>query len=226
MSKQKRHDSWVTVQLSRVTGERTFFGSSVKSQSWIELKISTAERDASVSGQDRITGKGFGNLIEVALSPAQFAELLTTMNYGTGVPGTMTFFNGKRVEPYEEIENETTRVMEHFEKRLVKSVEKLKEQQIELRKIIQKKALSIADRELVMGVLAKVIQDVESNIPFYMRMYQETTDKIKTQMKSEVESFISNAISSAGLKALQDQKPIVPIVMIEGKKSDADESSE
>ena len=92
----ENHPSFVTVQFSRLSGSKRFFGSSVTSHSWIRLQIRPATLYHYL-GEDSIYATN-RSLVEVDLSPAQFAELLTTMNVGSGVPGTLIRFDGKKVE--------------------------------------------------------------------------------------------------------------------------------
>lgn len=211
--KYERHPSWVTVQFSRISGSRSFFGSSVKSQSWIRLRVARAEKFESF-GQDRIHGGLAGDLIEVDLSPAQFAELLTTMNVGTGVPGTLTYFDGKRIESYEETENEGIQVKEHYRKVLHESAVEFENGLHQVKTMMAKDKLSKVDRQAMVNLMSNMVQHFKSNAPFYLDQYNETTDKIKTQMKAEVEAFVTHAITTTGLDVLQGKAP----TMIEGKK--------
>jgi hypothetical protein len=65
----------------------TLFGSSVKNNNVISLKISQSEVNRRLS-QDWYHAEP-RPIIEVLLTPLQFSELLTTMNVGFGVPGTL-----------------------------------------------------------------------------------------------------------------------------------------
>src|SRR5271166_5947858 len=110
------HPAMVAVQFSRVHGTppQQFFGSSVKSSSWIRLTIQEAERGHQL-GSDHISAHGGKYLLQLDLSPNQFAELLTTMNAGPGVPGTLKYYNGKEIEDYVEKDAEGKRVHENFQ---------------------------------------------------------------------------------------------------------------
>ena len=74
----------------------SLFGSSIKNSSVVSLTIYPAYIDRHLS-QDWHHAKT-QPIIEVLLSPLQFAELLTTLNIGFGVPATLVQHEGKHYE--------------------------------------------------------------------------------------------------------------------------------
>ena len=92
----QRHESQVQVSFSRVTcsGPVAFYGSDVKVNNWIQLKVSTSEKRRNLSNDWYFADK---TILEIRLSPNQFSELLTTMNVGEGVPATLVYHNGSLV---------------------------------------------------------------------------------------------------------------------------------
>src|SRR5208337_4240325 len=103
MKREDYHDpSYAMVSFSRISagGEGlSLFGSSIKHHSAITLSIKQARlsRDTDLS-HDWYFAENRFPLIEVTLSPNQFAELLTSMNVGDGVPATLTLYNGQGYE--------------------------------------------------------------------------------------------------------------------------------
>ena len=96
---KEKHPAYGMVGFYRVSGNPgRLFGSSLKNhESYIALRIGTGERIHS-NGWDRYYGSLRGEHVEVMLSSAQFAELLTSMNVGNGVPCTIAYLGGKKVE--------------------------------------------------------------------------------------------------------------------------------
>lgn len=198
----EKHPSFVTVSFHRISGQRRFFGSSVTSQTWIELKISSATLRHHL-GQDWIHDST-QTLIEVALSPAQFAELLTTMNSGPGVPGTLQRFDGKKVDQLPEIKSETHRVREHFKKTMKSRSVEFRESFNEIKALLdEKKTLGKADREKVLSTLDQVASQFENSAPFYLEQFEEAAERIAVQAKAEVDAFVTHAIQTTGIKALR-----------------------
>ena len=200
------HESFVTVSLSRISGLRRFFGSSVESSAWVELRVYPAELKHYL-GADHIRAKT-RPIIEVALSPAQFAELLTSMNVGSGVPGTMQSFNYKAVPELPLMESETGRVRAGFEARMRREGVKVKEDLSALRKLFaEKKVISQADRKSALDILEKIVTEFCSNMPFHLDQFEEAAERIAVQAKAEVDSFITHAVMSTGLEVLRAQAP-------------------
>jgi len=88
----KNHPSYGTVMFTRTHcggGREKLFGSAITNHfTTVKLTIREAELRHKYH-EDRIWGDR--KIIEVELSAAQFVELLTTMNVGTGTPCTIRF---------------------------------------------------------------------------------------------------------------------------------------
>ena len=104
---KKQHPSYGMIQLSRssIGGTGTaLFGSSIMHNDVIRLTISNGfmEREDS---QDRYYVKTSRKncIVEVDMSYTQFAEAITSLNMGDGVPVTITNIGGQPVPrcPYE-----------------------------------------------------------------------------------------------------------------------------
>jgi hypothetical protein len=204
--KIQKHPSFVSVSFHRITGQRRFFGSSVESQTWVELKVCPAELHHHL-GSDSVYSAN-QPLIEVALSPAQFAELLTTMNSGPGVPGTLQEFNGKSVEQLPEIETETHRIREHFEKIMRNRSQEFRDALAEVTTLFEeKKSLNKGDCKKIIDTLRTMVNQFSDSAPFYLGQFEEAAEKIAVQTKAEVDAFITHAVQSTGLEVLRSQAP-------------------
>lgn len=206
-AKIMEHPSFVAVGFSRITGLRRFFGSSVQSQSWIRLRVSPAQLHHD-SGYDRVHSS-LHSMIEVDLSPAQFAELLTSLNVGCGVPGTLVEFDGKRVEQMKEVGSETQRVREHYEKVLRKRLAESKDTvEAILAEVEDKKTFTQDLKGRLRNVLESLTTGSHNSMPYYIDQFQEATERVTSQAKAEVDAFVTHAVHQTGLKALKDGAPI------------------
>ena len=201
----EEHPSFVTVGFSRISGSKRFFGSSVTSSSWIELKIHKAKLHHDL-GRDWIHGK-LDSLIEVALSPAQFAELLTTINVGPGVPGTLNSFDGKGVEQPKEIKSETHRVKEHFAQVMKSRAAEMAVEAKEIQELLEKPVIGKADRKRLADLISKLTMQFSSSMPFYVDQFDEAAQRIAVQAKAEVDAFITHAVITTGLETLRAKVP-------------------
>ena len=201
------HPAGVTVQFSRVTGSKEFFGSSVKSHSWIQLRVFKATLQSSFGHDQARQGR---QLLEVDLSPSQFAELLTTMNYGVGVFGTLNYFNGQHIEKYEAPPSEMVRTEGYIEQHLTEAFERHNENIARMKAVIENSKLNKKDKEQMLHEL-RVDAHLESNFKFYKERLRETASKLIVQAKAEVEAHITSSISNAGLEAIRGTMPVLQI---------------
>lgn len=204
--KYETHPSFGRVCFSRVTGNPgQLFGSALDNHhNYITLSISRCEVEHHLNRDwyyDR------DELIEVALSAAQFAELLTTMNSSPGTPCTITHLNGKTVERVPQRDVEVKKVKDGFEKEMKGLAASLKTKRAKVADLLDKKTLNKADKEAIMNFCDKIIMETESNIPFALDSFAEASEKVTAQAKAEVEAFMTTAIHRAGLDALQGKLP-------------------
>jgi hypothetical protein len=182
---------------------KQFFGSSIECGSWIELRVMEAERNHDL-GRDWISGNRV--LLEVAMTPSQFAELLTTMNVGVGVPGTLHYIKGEEIPEIPKEHPEVQRIACAFEERMHEKAVGYKKILDELKADTDgKKSLGKGERDRLFGILGNLVQEFESNIPFYLEQFQKSMAKMVVEAKSEVDAFVTHAVQTTGLQAIRDQ---------------------
>lgn len=200
------HPAFGLVSFSRVTGGgKVFFGSDVPSDHYITLQISPAYRNHNL-GQDWL-GSSRNPHIEVALTTHQFAELLTSMNIGQGVPCTIQYLNGKAVERLERIETEGDRIKKEFEAVASDKADELTKRMESVRALLAKDKISKADKNAIESLMGSIISDYKSSQPFYLEQFEESTEKMIVQAKAEVDAFVTHVVVSAGLEHLRSLKP-------------------
>ena len=199
-----KHESYGIVGLSRQTGGiGRLFGSALgKHDSCISLTIRPAERIHSLS-EDRYFGGRQRPFIEVHLSPAQFADMVTGMNVGEGVPCTVRWLDGKRMEDPPELPTEVEKVRTNFDKEMKEFGKKVGRDAERVQELLAQKTLKKADRDEIRGLVFKMAQEVQSNIPFVLSQFAEASQRVVTHAKAEVEAFVSSAVRAAGLENLQ-----------------------
>ena len=214
--KEFKHESYGLIGFSRCTGNSgKMFGSSLPNQyTFIRLRIGPGLRRHHLS-RDWFHGdhdmNGGRDYIEVDLSPAQYAELLTTMNAGVGVPCSIRYLNGRTVDPCPDELLEAEQVREGFEETTNGLAKRMKIFTIKMKEIFEKKTpVTQKDKEELKGLYAMVIQQVESNMPFVIDQFHTAAGKIITQAKAEVDAFMTHAIHNAGIKAISSGKEPIP----------------
>jgi hypothetical protein len=209
------HPSFGMIQVNRFTvggfgrnagtGGVRFFGSSIENHlSGIRISISHAERHHSLS-RDWYYNKG-DSVIVVDLSPAQFAELITSLNAGSGVPCTIQRFNGERVPDLpRDIVLEKDKVRKDFAKKCEKATQEIRRAKASVEAILEKKSITQADRKEIVAAFNKTIQEVSRNMPFVLTQFEEAAEKVVTAAQAEIEATVNNHVTREGLKAVLER---------------------
>jgi len=208
------HDSFAMVEISRFSGNRgkNLFGSSIKHNNTIILKIAPAKINRHLN-RDWFHAIGIP-YIEVEMSYSQFAEAITSLNYGNGVPVTLKRLNGRLVEDCPHFDKRQEFEVE-FEKDMLeigRNLRKLTKQAEEL--LNSKKHPTKTDRQAILNGIKSLRQEIESNIPFIQQSFNEQMDKTVLEVKGEVEGFVMHKIISTGIEGLQNQLKMID----DGKK--------
>lgn len=198
--KEFKHPSFGMLGFSRVNGNSGYlFGTNVQPDNYIEMRLYTGRMK-----RDDIEDNFYpdDNILTVKMSPVQFSELITSMNYACGVPCTITSFNGKKVEQAKNIENRKTFSAMSFNDRMSKFAASINKNMTTAEKLIAKKNLSKKDQEELRMMLYGIQKELTSNIPFFRQMFQEEMDKIVVDAKAEIDAAMQHTVTKAGIKAL------------------------
>ena len=205
--KEFRHESYGMVMFSRCGGSPgRLFGSSLSDHpTTIHLRIAKGVRRHSLS-QDRFSGEGLP-MIEVILSAGQFAELLTTMNVGDGVPCTISRIGAKQVSPPP---REELTEPEQIKADFGETTDAILDRMAAFRALLEKAAdkMGKKDRENLLFEFGILEGHTKGNIPFVASSFHEATDRMLVHAKAEVDAFMTHAVMAAGVKALSER--VVP----------------
>ena len=207
-----KHPSYGMLSFYRVTGAATpLFGSSIQHRDTIRLILKEGEVKRSLNKDWYSGGK---ELFGIEMSLSQFAELITSLNMGDGIPVTILFTETqKRIEscPFE---SKAELHQKEFQEHLKKTYEKSR---VLLRQVSErfstKKALTKKEKEEILTTLAILSNDIGSNIDFQLKQFQEQMEKTVQEAKGEIEAFYQNRVMEASKQGLQLQEN--PVDMIE-----------
>jgi len=209
LNKQK-HASFGQISFSRVSSNSTkFYGSELPQDNYISMEIKNSEIHRDLT-QDRYFSAGIP-LIRIRMSSSQFAEMLTSMNCGSGVPCTIERLVGTKIEELPTQESRKELVHKKFEDRMKMFANSIRENQNKAKEIVKKKTLSKQDIHNLTHQLEWLTQEVESNIPFFAKCFQETMDEVVHEAKTEVENAIQHKINVLGLNALHEENKLLTL---------------
>lgn len=203
------HPCFAKVSFSRVTGtfgNGRLFQSNVESHTAIALRITHASMVRDLS-HDWVHGEA-GSIIEVYLSPAQFADLLTNMNT-EGVPGTIVSHrDGEDVFHYAmptNMETQAAMTKREFDQFCDKiELGPTAEEKAEFEALIAKLPKKSQDslRALYIGRAERA----QGTAKFIRNQFEESVEKTVTQAKAEVDAFVSTLVQRTGIAALKGQE--------------------
>lgn len=198
--KEFKHPSFGMLGFSRVHGNSGYlFGTNVQPNDYIEMRLYTGRMKRN-DVEDNFYPDD--NILTVKMSPVQFSEIITSMNYNYGVPCTITSFNGKIIKQAENIENRKTVSAKSFNERMNKFALSINKNMTTAEKLIAKKNLSKKDQEELRMMLYGIQTELTSNIPFFKEIFQEEMDKIVVDAKAEIDAAMQHAVTKAGIEAL------------------------
>ena len=197
----KSEDYMGMISWSKTSGSaRALFGTEIDTANPIKLEICHAEENRELSRNWYFSKK---QIVEIELSPIQWAEFLTSGNT-SGVPCTIKYLNGERMSDpksstiMEDYNNEVEEQFDEFGKSFDKVAETLKEQ-IDSNKPMGKKAL-----EELLRKVEILRTNTVANVNFVKDSFKEDMNKIVTKAKSEFNAYVENRIHEIGIESLKN----------------------
>lgn len=201
----KKHPSYGLVQFNRVhsSGSQKLFGSAIEDH---HTTVCLTIRGGSVahdSGRDWYHATG--DLVEVELSAAQFVELLTAMNIGQGVPCTIRHIAGAgRIENPPNEGTETERTRDYFVDQMKGLAVKLKKMKQRVDETAEKPRLKKSDQKKLAADARALVQEVESNLPFYYAQFDAAVAKREAVAKAEIDATTMLTLQRLGMKKIEE----------------------
>jgi hypothetical protein len=203
-TEKETHESYGLIGVHRTQGRvKNLFGSSIEHNSTILITIKRAEKDRH-GNRDWYFGRDL--LLELEMSPIQFAEMITSLNVGDGVPCTLRYINGYNRIPDPPDVNQRQLFEDDFKNDIEQVTDKFVEDYKNIRNILTKKGhLTVTEKEYVLAKISRLNKTISDSIPFIQKQFNEAMDKTVLEAKGEVEAFITNKIISTGIKTIKDE---------------------
>lgn len=198
------HPSFGQISFSRVTGHAYFYGSELRHDNYIEMKVNRSECDRDLT-RDWYYEKE--RVLVLRMTTNQFSEMITNMN-ASGIPCTLTNICGKEVEAYSHSENRKELVHRQFKERMDNFALTLKEKQELVKRLTAKKTLSAKDQKQLNWAMDWITQARTRNMPYFTECFQETMDRVVVEAKTEVDNAIQHKINVLGLQALHEENKL------------------
>ena len=157
-----KHPSFGMLSFNRTHGGHSnLFGSSIQHNDTIHMVL----REGVVTrGLNDDWYVGEDEILEVEMSQSQFAELITSMNVGTGTPCTIKYLRGKGRINEADFINKRQQITNEFKESMNERMSDAKEFYDEVKELFTtKKSIGKGDREMLLRRLANVTQGMESS---------------------------------------------------------------
>lgn len=195
-----KHPSYATILFSRRSGGKTdLFGSSIHHHDTIACTIYQASLTRGLN-TDWISGDN--ELIQVEMSYSQFAEAITSLNMGTGVPCTLRFVKGQGSMPPCNFVDKKKQFAEELETNLAENNNKMKNLIKDVKDIFEKKSLTKADKTDIIKKLNAIESGMTQHTQFTFEQFQQQMDKTVSEAKGEVEAFVQNKMHQIASAAM------------------------
>lgn len=189
------HPAYAQIGASRVTGGINLYGSDFQHQGYIVLRISRSEMNRSLSNDWPFARE---ELIEVAMSYSQWAEMVSTMNVGSGVCCTIQHIERKSIPQIPSPERKHKLFREEASDAAQQAIERIDglEAKIEALKISQKQ------KDDLLGDLGMIKSRTKSNLRFIAEQFGEYMEATVAKAKTEISAYAHNLLVRTGISKL------------------------
>jgi len=207
------HPSYGVLNINRMQGRVTaLFGSSIEHHETICLTISHAEKHRKFNSDyfhDR------DEIIEVWMSPTQFADVITSFGQGSGTPVTIRHINKKRF-PLPEYSDVKREFRSEFAQKAQEISTDLATAVHDLKELMLKPTIPKTKLKEVLSKLEGASMGIANNMPFVLGQFHEQMTNAVTEAKGEIDAFIARKIRENGLTAIA--QGAVPVNLIDKGK--------
>lgn len=195
-----KHPSFGVVKIARVSvgGTRgmSLFNSPLKHHHIVELKICGAELHRQINRDYAFPGE---SKISVYMSESQFGRMVASAGIGEGVPCTIEYFDGKRVEDLPEAEG-VKRVFDKEIKDLTKKVAVDIYDAVKMVKtLLEQPRVTKGELNKLKSLMERAEQNITSNIPYVEHSFEEALEKAVDYAKTEIEAHAVSVLQRTGL---------------------------
>jgi F0F1-type ATP synthase membrane subunit b/b' len=198
--KTKSEDYMGMVSWSKLSGgARPMFGTEIETANPIRLTISHAEEVRDLS---RYWFHPKKKIVEIEMSPIQWAEFLTSSNT-SGIPCTIKQIDGEYMS-----EPKSSEIMKHYDKEVeehfdefdnsLRKIDEIIKSAIDSNKPMVKKALEEL-RSIIDTARYKTVADVK----FVKDSFKEDMEGMITKAKAEFNAYVENRVHEIGIETIK-----------------------
>ncbi len=208
---RKSHPAFGMIHFIRSNGAQgPFFGSEIDHHfTTFKMQVTCGTHEWALH-ESRFFGGGTP-IVEVEMTAAQFVQLLTTMNVGSGVPCTITRgpledirAGGRSDEVPGIIDNHNThaQMKSDLKESVSEVVARMNKLMKSLETALADSGLSQKKKDALKRDAEMVSQQLRDNLPFVLTQYEEALEHKKTAHLAEVDATITTMIHNLGMRSM------------------------
>lgn len=190
------------------------FESNFEHHHFVRLEISCARLTEHC---DRRLVSDDSQIIVVSMSDSQFAELITTMNSGTGVPATIDRLMGYTIDRPEYRNNDSEEHKKLIRKMAEDAIDRIESISAMVKNwVVEKKRPTIKELQELLNVVDVALANTPSNFAFVEDELHRRMEKRIAEAKAEIAGHVEACVSRIGLSSIESLKKIT-----DGSSSDS-----
>jgi hypothetical protein len=194
----ERHPAYAQIGAMRVSGGAYLYGSDFRHQHYITIQIHDSELHRELSGDRPMAHQ---RLIEIAMSEAQWATFVSSLNQGGGVQCTLEYTrDAGLVPPIVQPKDRRLQFSQEMKERFDMAVGALKT----LAAQIDEAPLSGKKKKALKDQLRVAEMNLAPNMDFVAERFDEHMEKTVEKAKSEVNAYAQHMMGGLAQMALKD----------------------
>lgn len=200
------HPAFAQISASRVSGMSVLYGSDFMHRASIRIRIYESTLTRQLNSDWPFAGR---EMIEVELSEAQWATFVSSLNVGRGVQCTLRQVDGQMIPdlPHRDEGKQYRKDMADQSKDAVAALNRALQ-------TLSDAKMSVRDRTAIREAVEKAKQEITGNADFVMQCFDEHVETRMEKAKIEINAYLTQVVTAAGLTALQSQEP--PLILEDG----------
>ena len=203
----ERHPAYAQIGASRVSGGAYLYGSDFRHQHYITIQIHDSELHRQLSGDRAHSNR---RLIEIAMSEAQWATFVSSLNQGGGVQCTLEFTPEAGLVP--PIAQPKDRKLQ-FSREMGERFDMVKQALKALAALVDGSPLSGKKKEALKGQLRIAEMNLEPNMEFVAERFDEHMERTVEKAKSEVNAYAQHTLGDLAQMALKGGEGSEPLLL-------------
>lgn len=207
----EEHPAYGQIAVSRVSGQRYLYGSDFQHGNYVVVRINESQLNRTLNRDWPFARK---EIIEVALTEAQWATFVSSFNQGSGVQCTIERREGGLVPGFPAPDRAGK-----FKVEVTEDFKKIRDELESLKKTVEENTVNLSKKAAatLLDKVNQTLRTVSDSIPFAQHQFEEHMEDVKEKTKAEVHGYLSHQINRLGLEAI-GTKPEDILLLEENKE--------